>query len=120
MALCAALVSVFAVPSHAAPVPIVLGWNAGSGTTTYLAQDARAPGLNTLSPSWWMLRPDGKVTDDGNQRYAAWARAHGRRLWPMFTNNIDPILSRKTMADRVLRARVISRVRDLARAYGAD
>jgi len=119
-AIIAACVCLSAVPSGASSARVVLGWNFGSQTSTYLAQDARAPGLNTVSPGWWKLLSNGTVEDDANGQYTTWAHAHGKRVWPMFTNDLDQTSSRRAMTDPALRARVILAVRDLALQYGAD
>jgi spore germination protein YaaH len=119
-ALAAVLLALVAPRSAAATPRIVLGWNYGGTASAYVAADAAAPGLNTVSPAWWMLRPDGTVADTASSAFVAWAHAHGERVWPMFTNDLDQTASRNAMRDATLRARVIASVRDLAKRYGVD
>src|SRR5581483_23458 len=106
--------------SGAASPRITLGWNYGAGTTTYMGLDSHAPGMNTVSPAWWMLRRNGTIADDGSRAFSTWAHGRGMRVWPMFTNGLDQTSSRRAMTDAALRARVIGQMRDLARRYGAD
>ena len=120
MALGALMLPLAGAPSHASSPRLVLGWNYGGTTSTYLSQDAAAPGLNTVSPFWWTLRSDGAIADNGNAAYVAWAHAHGKGVWPMFANNLDQVASRRAMTDAALRSQVIAKVRDLARHYGVD
>lgn len=120
VALGAVVFSIVAMPSRAATPRIVLGWNYGGQTSTYVAQDARAPGLNTVSPSWWMLRSNGTIADNANAAYTAWAHSTGKQVWPMFTNDLDQASSRRAMTDPALRTRVIAAVRDLALRYRVD
>jgi spore germination protein YaaH len=120
LALVAASIALSGTPSRASSPGIVLGWNYGGSTATYLAQDARAPGLNVVSPSWWLLRSNGTIADTGSSSYVAWAHAHGMRVWPMFVNGLDQTSSRHAMTDAALRTRVIATVRDLARRYVVD
>ncbi len=118
--LVAAALALVAMPSDAAAPRIVLGWNYGGTSANYVASDGAAPGLNTVSPSWWTLRSNGAIADSANGSFVAWAHAHGKRVWPMFTNNLDQASSRRAMTNAALRASVITTVRDLARRYGVD
>ena len=109
-----------AVPARAASEDVVLGWNAYGSTDDYVAQAARAPGLNTVSPAWWLLRRDGSIRDAGDRRYSSWAHVHGMRVWPLFGNGTDQKTSHRVLTDRVLRATVIGRITALAAGEDAD
>jgi spore germination protein len=119
-ALCLPLLAAVAVPARAASKPVVLGWNFSGSTQSYMARSARAPGLNTVSPGWWLLRADGTIRDAGDHRYSDWAHERGMRVWPMFTNNIDQAASHRVFTDDALRSSLIARVAALAKVERAD
>jgi len=120
VALCLLPIVAAAAPVRASSRPVVLGWNFSGSTQTYIARSGRVPGLNTVSPGWWLLRADGTIRDAGDHRYSDWAHERGLRVWPMFTNNIDQAASHRVFTDAALRRSVIARVAALARAERAD
>jgi spore germination protein YaaH len=119
-ALLVPLLLVAAAPARAGAGPVELGWNSGGSTPFYIARAQRAPGMNTVSPGWWMLQANGTIRDTGDHRYSDWAHARGLRVWPMFTNDIDQVVSHRVFTDAALRSTVIARVAALARAEHAD
>ncbi|HVE91425.1 MAG TPA: glycosyl hydrolase family 18 protein [Actinomycetota bacterium] len=105
-------------PASAAP-GIVLGWTTAS-TSSARTLASSAPGLNTLSPTWWHLKSDGTVSGTGDRALSDWAHSRGMKVWPLFGNGTNPDASHRAITDEGIRGRMIARVGELATAAGAD
>ena len=83
------------------------------------------PGINVVSPSFFMLERLGKgdITDNADEdgkRYVEWAKGQGYEVWPIFSNDSMPETTHEILSDYNLRAQTIENILALAIEYQVD
>lgn len=88
---------------------VVIAWLHGGSSADYRAQAGQLPGVTVVSPTWWRLDggDPGRLVDDADPAFAAWAREHGLSVWPLLGNRLDGDLTHTVLADEGRRARLV-------------
>lgn len=90
---------------------IVMGWNYGGNTDLYMQQSA-SPNLEVVSPRWFSLsNGNPMVSISVDPRYVQWAHANGKKVWPLFGNRFDPVLTDTLVSQPDKRKQVIDTVK---------
>ncbi|TQR15670.1 LysM peptidoglycan-binding domain-containing protein [Psychrobacillus soli] len=72
---------------------IVMGWKYNGGTKSY-AQQLSHSNLNVVSPRWYTLNNSGNfVSITADTKYLKDAHSKGKKVWPLFGNKFDPVLT---------------------------
>lgn len=77
-------------------------------------------GVNVLSPTWFSLNEDLSITDRSNIDYVARAHLFGEKVWPMFDNSFQEILTENALFSSSNRQKIISNLIKLYKSIGAD
>ncbi|MFJ7971541.1 glycosyl hydrolase family 18 protein [Psychrobacillus sp. NPDC096389] len=73
--------------------PIVMGWKYNGGTKNY-AEQLNHSNLNVVSPRWYTLSKSGNfVSISADTKYLKDAHTKGKKVWPLFGNKFDPVLT---------------------------
>ncbi|USG63378.1 S-layer homology domain-containing protein [Brevibacillus ruminantium] len=102
-----------------AKTPIILGWQYQSTTDEFIRVVKDSP-INTLSPRWFYLQPDGTVVDYAEASLVQWAQQNGRQVWPLFGNRFDAKATNQALSSQANRTRIIQRLVELSDKYQLD
>lgn len=88
---------------------VVLAWMHGGSSEEYRAQAEQMPGLSVVSPTWWGLDGAdlGRLVDEADPAFAAWAGDRGLAVWPLLGNRLDGDLTEAVLADGDRRGRLV-------------
>ncbi|MBB3110400.1 spore germination protein YaaH [Paenibacillus phyllosphaerae] len=110
------------------------GWNGTSNTNTVLSQVANTQGLDTTSPTWFVLtNADGSISDNSDPAVVTQMKASGIAVEPLVHNQFDNDLTRaflknpaaqtkfiNTLVNRLVELGVPSMNLDFEGLYGGD
>jgi uncharacterized protein YgiM (DUF1202 family) len=99
---------------------IVMGWNYGGNTDLYMKQSA-SPTLEIVSPRWFSLSTgDPMVAISVDPRYVQWAHDNGKKVWPLFGNRFDPVLTDSLLSSPDQRSKVVTALKNALIQHGID
>ena len=100
---------------------INMTWEAVYGRNPDPASIPDMPGLNVISPTWFSLKEDGNgeiyIHNMADKGYVNWAHQRGYQVWALFSNDFDPDLTTKALADYGTRQKIIFELLSLAELY---
>ena len=101
---------------------VLWDWQAPGEKESRLVQREKLPGIDVLSPSWFILEnAQGKIkTRHGSVKYVRQAHNKGYQVWALITNNFDPKMTSKLLDSPLARKRVIAQMEQLAKDYELD
>jgi spore germination protein YaaH len=100
---------------------IVMGWNYGGNTDTYLQQNRVSPNLNVVSPRWFTLsNSDDLVSVNIDPRYVQESHDAGQKVWPLLGNRFDPVLTDSIISNADKRQKLVTIIRDSLNQHGID
>ena len=101
---------------------VLWDWQAPGEKESRLVQQERIPGINVLSPSWFIIEnSQGKIkTRHGSKQYVFQAHNKGYKVWALITNNFDPEMTSQLLDNPLARKRVISQLENLAVEFALD
>lgn len=77
------------------------------------------PGVNVISPTWFELsNGSGDISSKADADYVKWAKAHGIKVWALFSNGYEPDRTTQALADDKAREHMIEQLTDDAERYG--
>ena len=78
---------------------VLWDWQAPGEKESRLVQQAKLPGIDVLSPSWFIIEnAQGKIkTRHGSVKYVRQAHNKGYQVWALITNNFDPQMTSKLL-----------------------
>ncbi|MFC4101062.1 glycosyl hydrolase family 18 protein [Paenibacillus xanthanilyticus] len=87
----------------------VLGWNGTSSTKTVLAQVSQTQGLDTTSPTWFVLtNADGTMMDNSDPAVIASLQGSGIKVEPLVHNQFDKNLTRAFLQNPAAQTKFIA------------
>ncbi|MGM9580566.1 MAG: glycosyl hydrolase family 18 protein [Anaerovibrio sp.] len=108
----------------AGQVSVLWDWQAPGEKASRLAEQNKLPGVNVLSPSWFIIANEkGKIKDKkGNASldYVRLAHEHGYQVWALITNDFNPDMTKKLLASPMGRANAVREMKVLAKKYELD
>lgn len=104
------------------PVHLVWDWQAPGEGTSKLAKEKKLPGVNVLSPSWFILSDtEGNIeTKNATLEYAPQAHAKGYKVWALITNGFDPDRTHGLLDNPAGRQKAAENLLQLAQTYQLD
>jgi spore germination protein YaaH len=79
------------------------------------------PGLNVISPTWFSLKQNDQggiyIHNMADAAYVDWAHKRGYQVWGLFSNDFDPDLTSRALADFETRMKVIRELLGYAELY---
>ena len=101
---------------------VLWDWQAAGEKESRLVQREKLPGIDVLSPSWFIIEnAQGKIkTRHGRVKYVRQAHNKGYQVWALITNNFDPQMTSKLLDNPMARKRVIAQMEQLAKDYELD
>lgn len=100
---------------------INLTWEAVYSRNPDTSQIPDMPGLNVVSPTWFALKEDAEggfyVHNMADAAYVSWAHQRGYQVWGLFSNDFDPDLTSKMLANYETRKQIIFELLRLAELY---
>lgn len=108
----------------AGQLSVLWDWQAPGEKAGRLAEQPRLPGVNVLSPSWFIIANEkGKIKDKkGNASldYVRLAHERGYQVWALITNDFNPDMTKKLLASPMGRANAVREIKSLAKKYQLD
>ncbi|MGM9540802.1 glycosyl hydrolase family 18 protein [Anaerovibrio sp.] len=108
----------------AGQVSVLWDWQAPGEKATRLADQDKLPGVDVLSPSWFVIADErGRIKDKRGTAHPEYVRkAHGRgyKVWALITNDFNPDMTKKLLASPMGRANAVREMKALAKEYGLD
>ena len=108
----------------AGQLSVLWDWQAPGEKSGRLAEQPRLPGVNVLSPSWFIIANEkGKIKDKkGNASldYVRQAHERGYQVWALITNDFNPDMTKKLLASPMGRANAVREMKSLAKKYQLD
>ena len=108
----------------AGQISVLWDWQAPGEKASRLAEQNKLPGVNVLSPSWFIIANEkGKIKDKkGNASldYVRQAHARGYQVWALITNDFNPDMTKKLLASPMGRANAVREMKSLAKKYQLD
>ena len=105
-------------------ISVLWDWQAPGEKSGRLAEQPRLPGVNVLSPSWFIIANEkGKIKDKkGNASldYVRQAHERGYQVWALITNDFNPDMTKKLLASPMGRANAVREMKSLAKKYQLD
>lgn len=104
------------------PVHLVWDWQAPGEAVSRLAKEKKLPGVNVLSPSWFILSDtEGNIeVKNAAADYAPQAHAKGYKVWALITNGFDPDRTHGLLDNPAGRQKAAENLLQLARDYQLD
>lgn len=99
--------------------PVVLGWQYQTTTQEFL-QLVNGSEVNTLSPRWFFLDPDGSVSDSADPALVQWAHEKGKRVWALFGNRFDAKATHEALSAPAKRDAIVDKLAALVEKYQLD
>lgn len=92
---------------------IVMGWNYGGDTDTYLQQNSVSQNLNVVSPRWFTLNTSEElVSINIDPHYVEKSHNAGQKVWPLLGNRFDPVLTDSIISNTDKRQKLVTIIRD--------
>ena len=108
----------------AGQISVLWDWQAPGEKASRLAEQNKLPGVNVLSPSWFIIANEkGKIKDKkGNASldYVRQAHAQGYQVWVLITNDFNPDMTKKLLGSPMGRANAVREMKSLAKKYQLD
>lgn len=108
----------------AGQLSVLWDWQAPGEKSGRLAEQPRLPGVNVLSPSWFIIANEkGKIKDKkGNASldYVRLAHERGYQVWALITNDFNLDMTKKLLASPMGRANAVREMKSLAKKYQLD
>ena len=108
----------------AGQISVLWDWQAPGEKASRLAEQNKLPGVNVLSPSWFIIANEkGKIKDKkGNASldYVRQAHERGYQVWALITNDFNPDMTKKLLASPMGRANAVREMKSLAKKYQLD
>lgn len=108
----------------AGQISVLWDWQAPGEKASRLAEQNKLPGVNVLSPSWFIIANEkGKIKDKkGNASldYVRQAHARGYQVWALITNDFNPDMTKKLLGSPMGRANAVREMKSLAKKYQLD
>ena len=108
----------------AGQLSVLWDWQAPGEKSGRLAEQPRLPGVNVLSPSWFIIANEkGKIKDKkGNASLDYVRQAHERdyQVCALITNDFNPDMTKKLLASPMGRANAVREMKSLAKKYQLD
>lgn len=108
----------------AGQISVLWDWQAPGEKASRLAEQNKLPGVNVLSPSWFIIANEkGKIKDKkGNASldYVRQAHARGYQVWALITNDFNPDMTKKLLGSPMGRANAVREMKSLAKKYQMD
>jgi spore germination protein len=98
---------------------VVLGWQYQTTTQEFLNLVNGSP-VNTLSPRWFFLKPDGSVSDSADPSLVHWAHEKGKRVWPLFGNRFDAKATHEALSTPAKRDAIVDKLVSYVEKYQLD
>ncbi|MGU3472638.1 S-layer homology domain-containing protein [Paenibacillus sp. D51F] len=99
--------------------PVQMGWQYGS-TTEQFKQQALSSGINTLSPRWLFVGPQGLSSDASDAKLVQWAHSKGKKVWVMVGNRSRQEDTHTLLSQPASRSAAVKQLAASIRASGAD
>lgn len=97
----------------------VLGWNGTSNTKTVLSQVAQTQGLDTTSPTWFVLTgEDGTLMDNSDPSVISSLQGSGINIEPLVHNQFDKNLTRAFLKNPAAQSKFIASLVSRLNALG--
>lgn len=100
---------------------INLTWEHVVSRTPSTANIGNMPGLNVISPTWFHLAENSEgelyIKNLATPEYVKWAHERGYQVWALFSNDFDPDLTSKALANYDTRIALIKQLLALADMY---
>ncbi|TQR19511.1 LysM peptidoglycan-binding domain-containing protein [Psychrobacillus vulpis] len=91
---------------------IVMGWNYNGSSKNY-AQQLNHSNLNVVSPRWYTLSNSGNfVSITADTKYLKDAHSKGKKVWPLFGNKFDPVLTNLVLSNSGNRQKLVSALKN--------
>lgn len=91
---------------------IVMGWKYNGGTKSY-AEQLNHVNLNVVSPRWYTLSKSGNfVSINADTNYLKDAHSKGKKVWPLFGNKFDPVLTDLVLNNAKNRQKLVSALKN--------
>ena len=91
---------------------IIMGWKYNGGSQSY-AQQLNHSNLNVVSPRWYTLSNSGNfVSISADTKYLQAAHNKGKKVWPLFGNKFDPVLTDSVLHDAAKRKKLVSALKN--------
>lgn len=101
---------------------INLTWEHAVSRTADPSKFGTMPGLNVVSPTWFSLKEDKNgniyVHNIADPTYVQWAHREGYQVWALFSNDFNPDLTTRALADFETRHRIIKQIVSFVQMYG--
>lgn len=100
---------------------INLVWQPVVDATNDLSQIKKLPGVNIVSPSWFVIdNANGHIKDNGDFLYARDLKKENYKIWALITNDFNPELTHKWLNDKKAKAYIIRQLVFYAQRYPID
>lgn len=100
---------------------INLVWQPVVDEANDLSQIAKLPGVNIVSPSWFVIdNANGHIKDNGDFLYARDLKKKDYKIWALITNDFNPELTHKWLNDEKAKAYIIRQMVFYAQRYPID
>jgi spore germination protein len=91
---------------------IIMGWKYNGSSESY-AQQLNHSNLNVVSPRWYTLSNSGNfVSISSDTKYLQDAHNKGKKVWPLFGNKFDPVLTDSVLNNAPNRQKLVSALKD--------
>ncbi|SER79247.1 LysM peptidoglycan-binding domain-containing protein [Psychrobacillus sp. OK032] len=91
---------------------IVMGWKYNGSSQNY-ARQLNHSNLNVVSPRWYTLTNSGNfVSITSDTKYLKDAHSKGKKVWPLFGNKFDPVLTDTVLNNAANRQKLVSALKN--------
>lgn len=100
--------------------PIILTWEYVGQATASPAQIGELPGVEVISPTWFVLQQNGLVLNKADKKLVDWAHSKGQQVWGLFSNGFDKDLTQEFLGSAALRVKAIKQILSYLDLYQLD
>lgn len=98
--------------------PINLTWEAVYTQNPDTSKLPALPGVNVVSPTWFKIKNEaGEVSNLGSMEYINWAKSKNIQVWGLFSNDFNPELTHKVLANFETRQTMIRQLLQYSQMY---
>lgn len=91
---------------------IIMGWKYNGNSQNY-TQQLNHSNLNVVSPRWYTLSSSGNfVSITVDTKYVKDAHSKGKKVWPLFGNKFDPILTDSVLNNSTKRQKLVATLKN--------
>lgn len=98
---------------------IVLGWQYDESTFEFENRVLNSE-VNVLSPRWYFVEDQGKISNITEASLATWAKNHNKKIWPLVGNHSDMEVTHQALTEMGQRNHLIKQLADFVQAYQLD